>query len=93
MAVDPGSQHKLNQLSSYKHSSHTEMNKLSICIQFFCDFQDQFIQAVKSNTCFIVYDSNSICDKLHNTSNSDLGVDAELLSTITQTQHESKRSA
>jgi hypothetical protein len=32
-------------------------------------------------------------DKLHIKSSSDLGVDAELLSTITRTQQESKRSA
>jgi hypothetical protein len=32
-------------------------------------------------------------DKSHNKSNSDLGVEAELLSTIPQTQQESKRSA
>jgi hypothetical protein len=32
-------------------------------------------------------------DKLHNKSNSDNGIDAEVLSTIKQTQQENKRSA
>jgi hypothetical protein len=34
-----------------------------------------------------------LTDKSQNKSNSDLGVDAEVLSTITQTQQENKRSA
>jgi hypothetical protein len=57
-------------------------------------FQTRFNQSQQIS--FIsreIFNSLNQDDKLHNNSNSDLGVDAELLSTITQTQQENKHSA